>query len=106
MKAGPPLCTKYDSLYPTDSANQEIAIPRIAANRKENIDNRILPQASSSVPAQIRVHRRYQSEPSALDELVEALYRLITEGNDLAVGRHTSPSIEATDSTCFSAQQE
>jgi hypothetical protein len=31
MKAEVTLCTKYNSLYPTDSANQEIAILRLAA---------------------------------------------------------------------------
>jgi hypothetical protein len=104
MRSQPPrVSTKYKSLYPTDSENQDIAIPRLASHRHNCSGRQIDPQAPTRLPAPIVVHRHYEPEKAVLGDLVEALYCLIT---DPVAVPCASSSIETADSTCFSAQPE
>ena len=103
QKQPPLVSTKYKSLYPTVSGNQQIAIPRLASHRHNGSAARIQPQATRRLPTPIVVHRQYQAGMPALDEVVEALYCLIT---DPVVVPCAEPSIEVADSTCFSGQPE
>ena len=98
----PYICTEYKSLYPTDSTNQDIAIPRIAANRSDSGDARIRRQEPSRNQASIDrprdlmpVQRIFQPHPDALNELVEVLHRILL---DVPESGQTAP--------CFSVAPE
>lgn len=86
MQTHPHDCTEYKSLYPTDSANQEIAIPRLASSRNDG--QRARPRPAGFIPDQvlagssqdfIPVQRIFQPRPAALEELLEVLHQLLLE---------------------------
>jgi hypothetical protein len=98
-------CTEYKSLYPTDSTNEQIAIPRIAGNRSDGGDERTLPEpplrdlVSTGRPDEMSVQRIFQPCAAILDELVEALHRLLLDVPESdALGGQTPP--------CFSVRKE
>jgi hypothetical protein len=107
MKTSPPRgCTKYKSLYPTDSANQKIAIPRIAGDCNSGLGERIFPE-SPLMPAGISaVRREFRPGTADLNNLIEALYELVSQIPDSGKAPAPSNSVQASDSACFSARTE
>jgi hypothetical protein len=106
MKSTPPRdCTKYKSLYPTDSANQEIAIPRLASDRNETAPERI--SAGSALPCVglMAVRREFQPGLNRVDDLIEALYDLLSD-SARNTATQTAKPIEAVDSACISGHTE
>lgn len=98
-------CTEYKSLYPTDSANQQIAIPRIAS-APSNSDARVQSESSHAdqAPRGLRqdlmpVQRIFQPQASALRDLVEVLHQIL-----LDVPETGAPA--GVEATCFSAAPE
>lgn len=104
MSAPPRGCTKYKSLYPTDSTNHEIAIQRLASDSGES--GQSLPSLSSLVVGLAAVRRRFQPGSTPVDDLVEALHELLTNGDDLAAVSPAVNPAELADSACVSGQPE
>jgi hypothetical protein len=95
----PRVSTEYKSLYPSNSANQVLAIQRIAANENSAPEPQTEQEGHPVVPGGILVRRQYHPEKAALSDLIEALYHLLTERLD-------AHGAKAVDPTCLCPQPE
>jgi hypothetical protein len=104
--SSPPIgCTKYKSLYPTDSTNQKIAIRRIAKYSKQGEAPRN-PQQASLLAGLSVVRREFRPGTAAVDDLVDALFELLAANHDDTAGGRPSQPAKTVDSPCFSGQPE
>jgi hypothetical protein len=79
------LCTQYKSLYSTNSGNQEATIGAIAGN-EISTTNAAAAETLPIIPGVVAIRRRFQPRLDRLEELIEALCELLTDGVD-ASGR-------------------
>jgi hypothetical protein len=100
------LCTEYKSLYPTDSANREVAIRRIASNANHGDEGTVGVERRPFSPEPMVVHRHFEPRPDFSDDLVKALYQLLVHVEDGHTSASTSGPIRAIDSTCISGHPE
>jgi hypothetical protein len=98
--------TKYKSLYPTDSGNQEIAIPRIATDCNEGAGERIAQEGSPATVGFSGVRREFRPGTADLNNLIEALYELVSQIPDSGTAPAPSNAVQAADSACISARTE